>query len=170
MGHMFTLSNTLTVLRAPLAFFFLTESVPLRLTALFLAMFTDCIDGYIARRNRTVSQFGAILDPLMDKFFVFFALAVLFFEGKIELSQAGAMIARDFFLCIFAVYLTLCGLWGNYKYKSIKWGKISTSLQFVILIALTAGYTFPSYIFLLFVLTGGLTFFELVKLRSSQES
>ena len=33
-------------------------------------MFTDSIDGYIARRSKSVSRFGAILDPAMDKFFV----------------------------------------------------------------------------------------------------
>ncbi len=164
---MFSLSNTLTLLRAPLAFLFLIESIPVRLSALVLAMFTDCIDGYIARRNHTESQFGAILDPLMDKFFVFFALSVLFKEGRIELWQACAMITRDFFLCLFAIYLSLGRLWNNYKYKSIRWGKISTSMQFLILIGLTAGYNFPDFVFILFILTGSLAFIQLLKVRTS---
>ncbi len=169
MKRMFTLSNTLTILRAPLAFLFLIESTPIRLLAIFLAMFTDCIDGYIARRNQTASQFGAILDPIMDKFFVFFTLSVLFIEGKIELWQACSMIARDFFLCLFAVYLSFFQLWDNYKYKSIQWGKISTSLQFIILIGLTAGYSFPNFVFIIFILTGSLAFIQLLRLRTSQE-
>ena len=169
MKRMFTLSNTLTILRAPLAFLFLIESTSIRLTALFLAMFTDCIDGYIARRNQTASQFGAVLDPIMDKFFVFFTLSVLFAEGKIELWQACSMIARDFFLCLFAVYLSLFQLWDNYKYKSIQWGKISTSLQFIILIGITAGYSFPNFVFIIFILTGSLAFIQLLRLRTSQE-
>ncbi|MBM3199074.1 MAG: CDP-alcohol phosphatidyltransferase family protein, partial [Chlamydiae bacterium] len=81
---MFSLSNVLTFLRAPLALFFLIDSPPLRLLSLLLAMITDYMDGYIARKTRTTSQFGAKLDPLMDKFFVFFVLTVLFLEGKIE--------------------------------------------------------------------------------------
>lgn len=170
MKRMFTLSNILTLLRAPLALFFLMDNTFLRLSALFLAMFTDCIDGYIARRNQTTSQFGAILDPLMDKFFVFFTLSVLFSEGTIELWQACSMIARDFFLCLFAIYLSLFHLWDNYKYKSIPWGKVSTSLQFIILIGLTAGYTFPNFVFILFILTGSLAFIQLLKLRASQEN
>ncbi|MBS0628208.1 MAG: CDP-alcohol phosphatidyltransferase family protein [Verrucomicrobia bacterium] len=170
MKRMFTLSNILTLLRAPLALFFLMDSIPIRLSALILAMFTDCIDGYIARRNQTASQFGAILDPLMDKFFVFFTLSILFSEGKIELWQACSMIARDFFLCLFAIYLSFFHLWDNYKYKSIPWGKVSTSLQFIILIGLTAGYTFHNFVFAIFILTGSLAFIQLLKLRASQES
>ena len=163
---MFNLSNFLTLLRAPLAFLFLIENIPVRLLALLLAMFTDCMDGYIARRNRTDSQLGAILDPLMDKFFVFFALSILLKEGKIEIWQACAMIARDFFLCLFALYLSLCHLWNNYKYKSIQWGKISTSMQFIILIGLTIGYTFPNFVFILFIFTGSLAFIQLLKVRA----
>ncbi len=164
---MFNLSNTISLLRAPLAFAFLFESTTIRLIALFLAMLTDCIDGHIARKTNTTSQLGAKLDPIMDKFFVFFALTVLFFEGKIELWQIGSMLTRDFFLCLFAVYLSARNLWGNYKYKSIYWGKISTSLQFIILIGLTAGYSFPSFIYVLFILAGSLTFVQLFKTGTS---
>ena len=164
---MFNLSNILTLSRAPLAFFFLFESEVIRLLALVLAMLTDCIDGYVARKTNTTSQFGAVLDPLMDKFFVFFVLTVLFTEGKIELWEGLSMLTRDFFLCLFALYLSCFKLWDNYKYKSIWWGKFSTSMQFVILIGLTLGYTFPSSVFILFILAGSLTFIQLLKLRTS---
>ncbi len=166
---MFTLSNTLSLFRAPLAFLFLVENIPVRLSALFLAMLTDFVDGYIARKTKTTSQLGAILDPLMDKFFVFFALTVLFTESKIELWQGMAMLTRDFSLCLFALYLSLAKLWNNYKYKSIQWGKISTTMQFIILIGLTAGYKFPGYIYILFILTGCLAFIQLFKVRTSTE-
>jgi CDP-diacylglycerol---glycerol-3-phosphate 3-phosphatidyltransferase len=167
LDSIFNLSNSLTLSRAPLAFFFLSESVSLRLTALILAMLTDCVDGYVARKTRTTSQLGAVLDPLMDKFFVFFVLIVLFSEGRIELWQSMSMITRDFFLCLFGLYLSIFRLWDNYKYKSIGWGKISTSMQFIILIGLTIGYTFPSFLFTLFILTGSLAFLQLLKLRTS---
>ncbi len=164
---MLNLSNTITLLRAPLALLFLVDNTLLRLSALFLAMITDCMDGYIARKTATTSQLGAKLDPLMDKFFVFFVLSIFFMEHKIELWQAFAMITRDFFLCLFALYLSVCHLWSNYKYKSIQWGKISTTLQFFILVALTVGYTFPDFIYILFVVTGSLTFVQLFKTRTS---
>ena len=164
---MLSLSNSLSLLRAPLAFLFLSESSTLRISAILLAMFTDSIDGYLARRSHSTTQFGAILDPAMDKFFVFFALSVFYVEGKIELWQACAMVSRDFFLCLFAAYLSLADLWQNYKYKSIRWGKVSTALQFIVLIGLTLGIQFPIYVYIVFILIGSLAFLELIRVRTS---
>ncbi|HSX12771.1 MAG TPA: CDP-alcohol phosphatidyltransferase family protein, partial [Rhabdochlamydiaceae bacterium] len=79
---MFSLSNSLSLLRAPLALLFLYKSAPIRIAAIILAMFTDFIDGFLARKRRSATQFGAILDPTMDKLFVFIALSVLFQEGQ----------------------------------------------------------------------------------------
>ena len=124
------LSNSLSLLRAPLAFLFLLENPTVRLLAIFLAMLTDSIDGYLARRSKTVTRFGAFLDPAMDKFFVVFCLGVLVSEGSIEVWQALTMISRDFALCFFGLYLSLSGLWQSYEFRAIRWGKITTALQF----------------------------------------
>ncbi len=164
------LSNGLSFLRAPLALLFLVDSVAWRVTAVILAMITDSIDGYLARRYRSVSQFGAILDPAMDKFFVFFGLGVLLMEGKIELWQAGAMLSRDFFLCIFGIYLSLKGNWQAYQCRAIRWGKATTALQFLILIGLSLSLSFPWFVYFLFILFGGLAFFELLQIRQEEKS
>jgi CDP-diacylglycerol--glycerol-3-phosphate 3-phosphatidyltransferase len=158
---MLSLSNGLTLLRAPLAFLFLIDNTALRVVAILLAMITDSIDGYLARRRSTVTQFGAILDPAMDKFFVFFALAVLMIEGKIETWQALSMISRDFFLCAFGIYLSLSGLWKTYECKSIRWGKATTALQFLALIGITSQLPLPGYFYCIFILFGLLAFVEL---------
>ncbi len=165
---MLSISNTLSLLRAPLAFALLINSIPVRLSAIFLAICTDCLDGYLARKNRTASQFGAILDPAMDKFFVYFSLIIFLFEGKIELWQAGAMISRDFFLCLFAFYLSSFRLWNNYKYKSVRWGKVSTSMQFISLLIITLNWNIHPFIFALFIATGFLAFVELFKIKTTQ--
>lgn len=167
---MLSLSNTLSLLRAPLAFFLLFENVFIRILVVFLAMCTDCLDGYLARKNRTTSQFGAVLDPAMDKFFVYFALSLFITEGRIEIWEACAMIARDFFLCLFALYLSFFKLWHNYMYRSIRWGKVSTSMQFICLIGLALGMNIPLYVFAIFTLTGFLAFIELFKIRPSSQS
>jgi len=167
---MLNLSNGLSFLRAPLALLFLVDAPSWRIGAIILAMITDSIDGYLARKNRSTSQFGAILDPAMDKFFVFFALGVFLMEKKLLLWQACAMIARDLFLCIFGIYLSIQRLWNAYAYRSIRWGKISTAFQFVILIGLSLGLSFPSYLFIGFILFGAFAFIELWTMRKKSSA
>jgi len=162
---MWTLSNILSLLRAPLALLFLLPSPLYRALAILLAAATDGLDGYLARKRGMVSRFGAILDPAMDKLFVVFALVTFFLEGKIEIWQGCALIARDFFLCAFGIYLSLSGVWESYKVTSIRWGKISTVLQFCVLMGLTLGYSFPNYLYLVFILLGLLAFIELWQMK-----
>jgi CDP-diacylglycerol---glycerol-3-phosphate 3-phosphatidyltransferase len=164
---MFNLSNSLSLLRAPLALLFLAENVTLRITAIVLAMCTDALDGYLARRLRATSHIGTILDPAMDKFFVFFGLGVLIMEGKLEVWQACTMVSRDFALCIFGLYLAFSGKWQAHEFKAIRWGKATTILQFFVLIALTLGFHLPQLIFPLFILFGLLALFELLRIRKT---
>lgn len=162
---MINLSNSLSLLRAPLALLFLAESPTLRLMAILLAMITDSIDGYLARRSKTTTRVGAVLDPAMDKFFVFFALGILFAESKIELWQALMMVSRDFALCLFGLYLSLSGLWQTYEFRSIRWGKLTTALQFFVLIGMTLSYPIPFYVFYAFVVFALLGLYELFQFK-----
>ncbi|MEN9343761.1 MAG: cDP-diacylglycerol--glycerol-3-phosphate 3-phosphatidyltransferase [Chlamydiota bacterium] len=162
---MWTVSNILSLLRAPLALLFLTTGVSYRVLAILLAMLTDGFDGYLARKRGATTRLGAVLDPAMDKFFVVFALVVFFMEGKIELWEGCAMIARDFFLCVFGLYLSFSGVWESYKVTAIRWGKISTALQFIVLMVLTLGYSIPSYLYTVFIVLGLLAFIELWQLK-----
>lgn len=167
---MFSLSNGLSLLRAPLALFFFSQSVFLRLAAILLAMFTDGLDGFLARRRRSTTQLGAILDPAMDKLFVLIAIGVFLYEGRFEMWQAISMMTRDLFLCIFAVYLKFSGKWQAYQFRSIRWGKATTALQFIVLILLTLGIHVSSFVFGVFVIFGMLAFIELLQLVKKQTS
>lgn len=167
---MLSLSNALSLLRAPLALLFLVEKPLLRLIAIILAMLTDSIDGYLARRSRSETRLGAILDPTMDKFFVFFALGVLLLEGRLEVWQACSMVCRDFFLCLFALYLAMAGKWQAYQFRSIRWGKVSTALQFLILIGLSLQIVIPWPVYVLFIISGCLAFIELFSLAKLSRS
>lgn len=162
---MFSLSNGLSLLRAPLALLFFYKSAPIRIVAIILAMFTDFIDGFLARKRRSTTQFGAILDPAMDKLFVFIALSVLFQEGQLDLWEAIAMLSRDFALCLFGIYLTITGNWQQQRFKSIRWGKITTALQFLVLGILSFNFSLPSIVYTIFILFGFLAFVELFQIR-----
>ncbi len=158
---MVVVSNSLSFIRAPLALLFLQENSTLRILAILLAMLTDTIDGYLARKSRSASRFGAILDPTMDKFFVFFAMSVLFFEGKMNPLEMAAMLSRDFFLCLYGLLMLAAGKWKTIVFRGIRWGKATTALQFVVLIGLVMNISFPWPIFAAFFLMGVLAFMEL---------
>ncbi|MCK4934847.1 MAG: CDP-alcohol phosphatidyltransferase family protein [Simkaniaceae bacterium] len=162
---MLTISNSLTFLRGPLAFLLLIESVSIRIVAIALAMLTDCVDGYFARKYSSASRFGAILDPIMDKFFVIFALCIFFSEDQLSGWQAGVMLSRDVVLFFFISYLVLTQSIKSYKFRSVLWGKITTSMQFLFLILLSIGCVIPAFFYYFFVLFSMLVLFELVKIK-----
>lgn len=165
---MINISNALSFLRGPLALLFLKESILIRLFAVLMAMFTDSIDGYIARKNNTVSKFGAILDPVMDKFFVTFILAIFFIEQNLQIWQILALLSRDFFLFFYGLLVAVRKNWKTLKIKPVSWGKITTALQFFVLIGLTLNISFPWYIYISFIGFGMLAFLELVQKRGEK--
>lgn len=159
---MLNFSNVLSLSRGGFALAFLQENPWIRLLAVILAMITDFLDGYIARRQRQATQFGAIIDPLMDKFFVFFAGGVFFIEDKLALLGLAALLSRDISLCLFGLFLGIVRGWKGYEVKAIWWGKITTVAQFTLLICLTFNVIIPTWIYLIFILMAAFAFLELL--------
>ena len=81
---MWTLPNLLSLFRILLIPFLayllaFTDPASCALAALVFvaASVTDMLDGYLARRNKSVSDFGKLLDPLADKLLVVTVLIML---------------------------------------------------------------------------------------------
>jgi CDP-diacylglycerol--glycerol-3-phosphate 3-phosphatidyltransferase len=165
---MITISNSLSFVRAPLALLFLQENAALRLLAILLAALTDCIDGYLARRTQSASRFGAVLDPAMDKFFVYFALVALYHEGQIDSWQIAAVASRDFFLCLYGLLMLATRRTKSIIFRSVRWGKITTALQFIVLAGLVYHISFSWIVFAAFVAFGWLAFLELFQLAPAR--
>ena len=159
---MITISNGLSIIRFPLALLFLSHNLYIRIIAIVFAMISDGVDGYFARKYKTASKFGTFLDPIMDKFFVYFILVIFLVEHRIKLWQGFALISRDFASIFFAVYLVFTKKWSTYEIKPTKWGKITTCLQFFVLIGLTLSFNFSWYVYGIFVLLGVFSFIELI--------
>jgi cardiolipin synthase (CMP-forming) len=100
--------------------------------AFSIAVVTDGIDGFIARRWNQRSRLGSILDPIADK--------GLMFAAMIALSQSGwrpslpwffpcTVIGRDLFLLI--GFLLLTRRIGHVEIRPSWSGKAATALQIV---------------------------------------
>lgn len=158
---MVTIPNIISLIRFPLALLFLQNNPFYRTLAILLAMFSDGLDGYIARKYNLKSAFGVLLDPLMDKFFVLFCLGIFISEDKLTLWEAAAFICRDFSVLFFGIYLALRGHLSSYRFRSIWCGKLTTFLQFSVLLALTLDLAIPSFAFTIFIVLGLLALVEL---------
>lgn len=167
---MLTLSNALTLLRLPAALLFIIDNIYVRLGAIGLAMVSDALDGYYARKHKTVSQLGAILDPLMDKFFAFFTLSILVATSQIPLWAMLAMVSRDFFLFFFGLYVTIRTGWDCFEFKSVFWGKVTTASQLTVLVLVVMKFSLPGYIFLSFIPLGFLTALSVYRSFLKKES
>lgn len=164
---MLTLANTLSIARIPLAFVFLQENSFLRVLAIIFALVTDGLDGYFARREKNNNQFGKVLDPLMDKFFVIFVLTILLGEHSLDLWKVVALLCRDFSVLFFGFYLILSGQLSSYSVRAIWCGKITTVLQMLVLMALTLRINIPGFLFSIFFVLGFLAMIELYYVRQA---
>lgn len=150
--------DLLSISRIPLAFLLTSFPIP----AIVLACLSDIFDGYLARKWRSTTPLGTFLDPLTDKFFALFALAVLFFNGQMSLFQIGLFLARELALLIFLFILLVQGKWPHYSIRAFISGKVMTSLQFVAFLILFSGYPLPSLFYWMFGVLGSASLFELL--------
>ena len=131
------LPNILSSSRFILALLFLSPILTLRISAITLALITDFLDGYLARKNQWFSRIGSLLDPIADRFFIFFVLLIIILEQHLPVWQITLFFVRDISVGIFALYLFKKGAWKNLKLDATWCGKISTVIQLFILLSLT---------------------------------
>ncbi|OCG73843.1 CDP-diacylglycerol--glycerol-3-phosphate 3-phosphatidyltransferase [Microbacterium sediminis] len=102
------LPNAITVARIPLAIVFLVilllagpqgdASLPARWTAAVLfivAISTDWVDGYLARRYDIVSDFGKLWDPIADKLLTGLAFVGLAILGEMAWWMVVVILLRE---------------------------------------------------------------------------
>ena len=91
--------TTLRVLLIPVFIFFFTSSMSgghyIAAAIFFIASLTDFLDGYLARKNNLVTNFGKIMDPFADKLLVLTALIYLAIEHTIPGWIVIVIIARE---------------------------------------------------------------------------
>ncbi len=91
-----TLARALAVPLVVVLFAWEFESHAYWATAVFVvAMATDQIDGWLARRWNQTSAFGSLLDPIADKVLVMAALVMLIGEGVAPAWMVAAIVVRE---------------------------------------------------------------------------
>lgn len=100
-----TIANVITFCRLALtvAFLVLFAGGVQRTAALVcyvVAASTDFLDGQVARRTRTVSWLGKIMDPIMDRVLLFTGVLGLLIVGELPLWVPVFVIGRDVYLAV----------------------------------------------------------------------
>lgn len=137
---MVNIANKITVARifaAPLYIVIMLVPIPYRefyAALLFvIAASTDFLDGYLARKSKTVTTFGKFLDPLADKLLVSAALITLAWFKLVGPLAAFTIISREFAVTGLRVIASGQGQ----VIAASKLGKIKTFSQIVALTAIT---------------------------------
>ncbi len=142
------LPNRLTVLRVIMIPFFvvfmLTDlagaaSRYIALAIFCVASFTDFLDGYLARRDNLVTNFGKFMDPLADKLLVCSAMICLIPSGKLETWIVLVIIAREFIISGFRLVASDNGIVIAASY----WGKFKTVSHMAMIILLILDFQNP---------------------------
>jgi CDP-diacylglycerol--glycerol-3-phosphate 3-phosphatidyltransferase len=112
---------------------FLTVGNLVLLILFIVCAFSDFLDGYIARKNNIVTNFGKFADPLADKILVL-ALFVILLEQNNALKgwMVTLIFAREFIVTGFRVIAAS----KNINIAAGWLGKIKTNLQFFSVILL----------------------------------
>ncbi|SFJ24669.1 CDP-diacylglycerol--glycerol-3-phosphate 3-phosphatidyltransferase [Thermoflavimicrobium dichotomicum] len=97
-----------------------------------LAAVTDGLDGYIARKNKMVTNLGKFLDPLADKLLITAALISLVEMQRLEAWIAIVIISREFAV----TGLRLIAVAEGYVIAASPLGKIKTIIQIVAIVSL----------------------------------
>jgi phosphatidylglycerophosphate synthase len=136
-GALFTLPNTVSLSRVVLALAFVLVSEPWdRIALIAVAGFTDFIDGWLARHEKTESTTGALLDPLADRVFVFVAISTYLVEGLLTTGQYFVFLTRDLATAAGFVVAKIIPTLRPAVFRARMLGKIVTVMQLIALVVI----------------------------------
>ena len=118
----------------------------LRLVALgifLLGVFSDAVDGYIARKAKQSTPAGMVLDPLGDKILLMSAFIFLHFFNtgiRFPLWVVLVVVSRDAIILLGIIAIFFIG--KKLDMRPSNWGKLTTSLQMLAVICLLGRFQF----------------------------
>lgn len=126
--------NLLTFMRVPLGWYYARAAhQPRRATAVLgIALFTDMLDGWLARHWHASSAVGSVLDGLADKLFAAQAVGALVHIGRLSPRQALLLFTRELGEAALALAIVAHPAtrwsWPRWEHATTA-GKVTTALQ-----------------------------------------
>ena len=125
-------------------FFMLTDYIGesgkwVSLALFVVASMTDWLDGYLARKNNLVTDFGKFMDPLADKLLVCSAMICLIEKQVLPAWIVIVIISREFIISGFRLIAADHGIVIAASY----WGKFKTVFQMVMIILMIIDFKQP---------------------------
>lgn len=152
MSTLTSLPNVLTLMRVALIpifvmVFYLPFNWARWLTAFIFAFacVTDWLDGFLARKLKQMSPFGAFMDPVADKLLVATSLLLLVGARDVDYITVPAIIIVGREIVISALREWMAEI-GNRASVTVSYiGKLKTSVQMLALMLLLAFYPSQSW-------------------------
>jgi CDP-diacylglycerol--glycerol-3-phosphate 3-phosphatidyltransferase len=120
------------------------------------AALTDTFDGWVARRLRGVSAFGAFADPVADKLLIVGTLAALALFGEVPWWVFMTITGREALVTLLRVLVVRR---SGVVVPATGWGKLKTVTQIVavaaVILPLVGGWLVDGLVMLAVVLTVG---------------
>src|SRR5579859_2330739 len=150
-NRIFTVPNQLTFLRLGFLPFFVIllfyKRFSWALAILFVAGLTDGLDGLLARSLNQKTALGAFLDPIADKLLLSSSFVVLALGGEIRWWLTILVLGRDVLILTTAAVILLTA--GYRSFPPSIYGKLTTTLQIILVFTVLAAAVFHHPVFLL---------------------
>jgi cardiolipin synthase len=128
------LPNYITLVRIVLIPFFIDLMIygyyRAALVVFVVACVTDALDGLIARVTNSMTELGALLDPIADKLLIFSAFVTLVLLGMLPVWLVIIVVSRDVILVLGSLVIYLLGY--ELKARPSFIGKTTTVLQLLV--------------------------------------
>lgn len=99
------LPNALTLVRLilvfPIIYFLDSNNIRFIFPLLIIGAITDYLDGYIAKKYKLKTNFGAVIDPVADKIFTIIPLIWLSSQNLIPFWSISIIVFREFVVSAF---------------------------------------------------------------------
>ncbi|EPI42384.1 CDP-alcohol phosphatidyltransferase family protein [Gardnerella vaginalis] len=145
MNRVLTVPNAISFLRICsipyLAWLITQRHMMVALIVLAISAFSDCVDGYIARRWNQVSKLGQILDPIADRLLIVCSTLALAIAKVIPWWALILVVLRDVVMAVLVIVL------AQYDYGPLPVnfvGKAGTALLMLAIVSLMIVYAVAS--------------------------